>query len=305
MIANELSTSGTTYIPHSAFTLYVLLEGIATEAYAVWFIGALRARRGVDTATDQEAMAWALANWLRSQRAFSARHSTWMDPFDLMLRWHAVSISMLVDLSQMEACAAAGLSLEATRGTSDGLGRLREWVTTPMARRAVVHAAAIRRLFDCKPRSLTPALHTPPSLYVASMILLVYVILAAPDVQLETASEPASLALDRADELDFVDLGLVGVPRNSATTEIEPRSVQSPQSDGSDSGRDSITRAASHFIRRGGTPTLDGISLFDILDVSVISPTSALFGRVLTHRMRQALSALVQIRLRDTELNMH
>jgi hypothetical protein len=209
---------------------------------------------------------------------FEAHSPRAASALDLYMRWHGAFVSILTDLRTMEECVADRLAPQSEEDQDGGkLRALREWASSPASRRAVLHAAAVRRLFDCIPRSREPALHVFPSVYHATMVLQVWAFLSP---HANGAGE-SPMALDRIDELHFPNLELFGVTFPYTAPSSLPEAPLYPE--------------AVRFITHGGPATLEGISLRDFPGIS-LAHSSPKFGRGLTKRMRRVLDALAELK---------
>ena len=212
-----------------------------------------------------------LLGWLNLYKAFLVQNRTRKDTFDLMIRWHAIYITALVNLDEVEHRLSRFARVEELV-VSPEVQELQTWAATPAARRALLHAASIRRLFDTKAKSAQSALHVQSCLYIATIILQLYAFLVP-------ANNPIRFPLDDADAIDHLRLGLTGLHQTDggvALPSSTPNVILMPQD----------------FVDRGATPTLEGVILAKCPNLPLTNPELPYFAGSLVHRTRNALYLL-------------
>lgn len=150
-----------------------------------------------------------------------------MNPNCLIL-WHNMCIMLTTDLRLFElgaGCAGAAAAREA-------LDDIAVWTQTPAARRAVVHAAQTFTLMTNRRASDGDPFHATTSLFVAALVLGLYVFMAGPD-----DSAPNS-GFDLIEDVDWNTVGTAGL---------------------SDDPQMAVDDAAINFIQNGGRISFNGV----------------------------------------------
>ncbi|KAH8676560.1 fungal-specific transcription factor domain-containing protein [Tricladium varicosporioides] len=152
-----------------------------------------------------------------------------MNP-NCMILWHNLCIMLTTDLRLFElgaGCAGAESAREA-------LDDIAIWTQTSAARRAAIHAAHTFKLMSNRRASDGDPFHATSGLFIAALVLGLYVFMAAPETE-ETKDD--SPIFELTDEVDWDVVGSVGL-----TDDIT-----------------SVDNSAVKFIQHGGRICFDGV----------------------------------------------
>jgi hypothetical protein len=179
---------------HSRFTLYALLEGIYSRGIA------LKHKSAGVPGLSEEDIAYALIEWLFLLKVFEDANRRTEDVFALRLRWHSVHFGLATDFKAIEQYATTESPVEQQELKS----RLSRWSTTISARRAFVHAAAFRLLYEKLPRGQAEPLHLGSGCFRSAILLLILAGYQSP------ASQPSTPSLVRLEDVCDVELETLG-----------------------------------------------------------------------------------------------
>ncbi|PVH80422.1 hypothetical protein DL98DRAFT_204028 [Cadophora sp. DSE1049] len=160
----------------SRFSCYVILHSIGASVQASRVAGTL-------TPKAKHSFEEALICWYHAYE--QTRTTQEPDPLCLMVLYHEIFMTLLVDFSQLES-AIGGPAKGA-----DAITYARNWSTSIEAKRCIIHASLIHRQCEGIPYHSEPALHVPRSMFLAARAWYCY-IQFDPSVMPAPASSPSS-----------------------------------------------------------------------------------------------------------------
>jgi hypothetical protein len=182
------------YIDHTftAFSFRVLLEGLQSliadcdgDASAV----------GVPSKTEVQSA----LNQLY-QHVMNNPHIPNADRLETLLRWHTISLDMIIDSSILckQLCNRLDVEQHIWKGGKEGLPDLDicRWAATSDARKALLHAIAIQDIVEELPRGRAHALHMPSSLFSAATMYATFSLSAKHTVKVPSRVVWSDILLD-------------------------------------------------------------------------------------------------------------
>lgn len=160
----------------SRFSCYVILHSIGASIQASRVAGTL-------TPKQKHSFEEALICWYHAYE--QTRTTQDPDPLCLMVLYHEIFMTLLVDFSQLES-AIGGLAKGA-----DAITYARNWSTSIEAKRCIIHASLIHRQCEGIPYHSEPALHVPRSMFLAARAWYCY-------IQFDPAVTPAPVSASSA-----------------------------------------------------------------------------------------------------------
>jgi hypothetical protein len=144
-----------------SFSAYGILEGLGTS------IEEHRRHGGLDDAAF-DSYHNALINWYNSYGKFIIEEQP--GKLCLMVLWHWVYMSLLVDLDQLE-CAIGRDGPEAAHVAIEYVSN---WILSPNSTRCVLHALLLQRQLQSFSFDSVPAIHVPRALFSAAIAWYCY-----------------------------------------------------------------------------------------------------------------------------------
>ncbi|KAK0119518.1 hypothetical protein ONS95_010960 [Cadophora gregata] len=144
----------------SRFSCYVILHSIGASVQASRVAGTL-------TPKQMQNFEEALICWYHAYE--QTRTTQDPDPLCLMVLYHEIFMTLLVDFSQLES-AIGGPAKGA-----DAITYARNWSTSIEAKRCIIHASLIHRQCEGIPFHSEPALHVPRSMFLAARAWYCYI----------------------------------------------------------------------------------------------------------------------------------
>ncbi|KAJ5042493.1 uncharacterized protein L3040_005037 [Drepanopeziza brunnea f. sp. 'multigermtubi'] len=122
------------------------------------------------------------------------------DPLCLMILYHEIFMTLLVDFRQLEAAIAN----EPNPNSAQAIEYARSWATSKAAKRCIIHASLIHRQAEGIRYDAEPALHVPRSMFMAARAWYCYIHFDSSDV-----APPPPLILDN--EVDLPEIKMFNV----------------------------------------------------------------------------------------------
>jgi hypothetical protein len=165
---NQIQHSCMTPLPrelackNSRFSCYVLLHGIGAAVQETNLAGQM------DSSTMMEYQN-ALTCWYHAYEKF--RSSQEPDPLCLIILYHEIFMSLLVDFDQLERCVGR----DGSQNGVDALKYVGVWSSRIEAKRCVIHASLIHRQVGSMRFDSEPAIHVPRSMFLAALAWYCYI----------------------------------------------------------------------------------------------------------------------------------
>jgi hypothetical protein len=147
---------------YSRFSCYVILHGIGAAVQETNQAGRMRQ-------PDIEKYRDALICWYYAYEA--GKPANEHDPFCLMILWHEIFMSLLVDFDELERAIGRD-------GSSDAAHAMLyagPWATSIEAKRCVIHASLIHRQIGSMRVDSEPAIHVPRCMFLAAIAWYCYI----------------------------------------------------------------------------------------------------------------------------------
>lgn len=178
---------------------YVVLEGIATT---------ISQDRRHGRLTDEVSKVYhdSLMNWYNSYGRTTAQKRP--DTLSLMVLWHWVYMSLLVDFDQIERA----IGRDGAEGATSATAYVSQWISTPNSTRCVLHAFLSLRQLRSLPYDHVAAIHVPRVLFSAAIAWYCYL-----------RNNPAgNVARELFQELNthFPEFGILGPTAGKQLSEI-------------------------------------------------------------------------------------
>lgn len=162
--------------PLSAFSYKVILEGLQslisdddTEETAV----------GVPTRSEVRHALRQVYEGITTNSSLSSN-----DRLETLLRWHSICLDTIIDASLLcrNLCSRYEITQHIWRNAEQSRYSLDlvNWVATPSARSALLHAMAIQEIVEQLPRGRAHAIHMPSSLFSAATVYSVFTLAGEP-----------------------------------------------------------------------------------------------------------------------------
>lgn len=165
----------------SAFSYKVVLEGLQS------FISDHDSEEGTAVGVPARHEVRQALNQVYESLSLNTSLST-AERLETLLRWHSICLDTTVDSSLLcrNLCSRYGISQHIWRDgqVSKPSFDLVSWVTTPAARRALLHAIAIQEIVEQLPRGRAHAIHMPSSLFAASTVYFAFALAGQPAIKM-------------------------------------------------------------------------------------------------------------------------
>lgn len=150
--------------PEDDFTLYLILTGIQAQVCEA------REVEIVFTPTIQQSITTLLISWYQSYRHYRSSHNG-NSSYCLMILWHSIFVSLFSNIQELEIAFGSQGSKAAAQRADD----VTSWVSTPAAKRAVLHVICIRALLSRLSLSIVPPIHIPRVTFQAAIVCWCYI----------------------------------------------------------------------------------------------------------------------------------
>lgn len=177
--------------PLSPFTAYSILAGIGASISEDRSLGQY-------DATSSKAHESDLISWYKMYGA-DARSGT--DPHGLLILWHQIFMSNLVDLDRLEMAVGKKGMLSATPHAQ----YVTEWTKSIDSKRCLVHSCLLQKRFEERSPGSIVAIHVPRCLFAAAITWSAYLRTAS----LDSLTLPSERNIT-SPELDLLGLELAG-----------------------------------------------------------------------------------------------
>ncbi|CZT11130.1 uncharacterized protein RCO7_05569 [Rhynchosporium graminicola] len=146
----------------SRYSCYVILHSIGASIHASKIQGKL-------TPKQKHSYEEALICWYHAYE--QTRTTQDPDPLCLMVLYHEIFMTLLVDFSQLETAIGGSTNASGV----DAIKYARTWSTSIEAKRCIIHASLIHRQCEGIPYHAEPALHVPRSMFLAARAWYCYI----------------------------------------------------------------------------------------------------------------------------------
>ena len=176
---------------HSKLTCYVILHGIEAaveEASQICCVSA-----------DQQTFSRfrdALMCWYHAYGPISSASDP--DTFCLIILWHKIFMSILVDFNALE-CA---IGRDGSSDASSAQSYASQWASSIEAKRCIIHASLISCQMGAMRVDAEPAIHVPRCMFLAAIVWYCYIKFGTMDISIPAAGE---------EDLDFLEIRVLGV----------------------------------------------------------------------------------------------
>lgn len=177
--------------PLSPFTAYSVLAGIGASISEDRSLGQY-------DATSSKAHESDLISWYR---IYGADARSGSDPQGLLILWHQIFISNLVDLDRLEMAVGRKGML----GAAPHALYMAEWAKSIESKRCLVHSCLLQKRFEERSPGSTVGIHVPRCLFAAAITWSAYL----RTVSLDSLNLPSGRNFS-SPELDLLGLDLAG-----------------------------------------------------------------------------------------------
>lgn len=146
----------------SRFSCYIILHGIGAAVQESNAAGSM-------TPTNRRTYQDALICWYHAYEEHRTTQSP--DPLCLIILYHEIFMSILVDFNELERAIGRDGSSEGTQA----VGYASTWSSTVEAKRCVIHASLIHRQIGSMRVDWEPAFHVPRSMFLAAIAWYCYI----------------------------------------------------------------------------------------------------------------------------------
>jgi hypothetical protein len=203
LLSQQDAESALASMPASLFGLthYVVIEALAAHAVEI-------REAGCDPVAGpgRQVIARALLRWYSECRSHCTNHR---DELQLVVRWHSIFIALLVNVNALVALIRSSKSRESW-WTKYGMT---SFCSGFGARRALLHATAIRNLVERAPSDISWPTHLATCTFDAAIITHAYVTASS------LFSQDMSGQVELSDEVDWQAVGYVGLVPDQIPTQ--------------------------------------------------------------------------------------
>ena len=165
---------------NSRFSCYVILHGIGT---AVMEQNATGQMQQPDIIKYQDA----LMCWYHAYEKTRPSHES--DPLGLMILFHEIFMSLMVDFDQLERA----IGRDGPSETTNAIEYARKWSTTTEAKRCVTHASLLYQQASGMRVDLEPAIHVPKAMFQAAIAWYCYIQFDSSDASSQSSQESVEI----------------------------------------------------------------------------------------------------------------